>query len=185
MTKKVYRVRNWKEYNQNLVNRGSITLWFDEKSIDEWHHCERSGHRGRPEEYSDAALLCGLTLKAVFRLSYRATEGFLGSLIKVLGLKIRCPDYSLLCKRQKTLSIPKLRTEARKAPIDIVVDSTGLKVYGEGEWNVRQHGHSKRRIWRNLHLAINSKTQCIESFVLTDLGTQDCEAFPELVGRTN
>ena len=181
MTKKVYRVRNWKEYNQTLVNRGSITLWFDKSSIEKWHNCERSGRRGRPEEYSDAAILCGLTLKALFKLSYRATEGFLRSLITLLGLKIRCPDYSLLCKRQKTLSIPKHRKASSSEPLHIVVDSTGLKVYGEGEWKVRQHGHSKRRVWRKLHIAINSETQSIESFVLTDLGTQDCEAFPELV----
>lgn len=183
MTKKNYRVRNWKEYNQSLVNRGSITLWFDEPSIESWHNCERNGQRGRPEEYSDTAILCGLTLRAVFKLTYRATEGFLSSLINLLGLQIRCPDYSLLCKRQKTLPLPKLRKDASSEPLHIVVDSTGLKVYGEGEWKVRQHGHSKRRIWRKLHVAINSDTQRIESFVLTDLGTQDCEAFPELVEK--
>jgi len=182
MTKKVYRVRNWREYNQNLVNRGSITFWFDEESIRRWHDCDRSNQRGRPEEYSDMAILCGLTLRAQFKLSYRATEGFLGSIIKMLGVGIKCPDYSLLCKRQRTLEI-RIPHRNIKGPLHLIVDSTGLKIYGEGEWKVRQHGHSKRRVWRKLHLAINSKTQCIESFVLTDLGTQDCEAFEDLVNQ--
>lgn len=182
MPKQVYRVRNWKDYNQSLVNRGSITFWFDEESISKWHDCERGSARGRPKAYSDMAILCGLTLRSQFKLSYRGTEGFLSSLIKMLGLEIRCPDYSLLCKRQSTLEIP-LSKQDVKEPLHLVVDSTGLKIYGEGEWKVRQHGHSKRRIWRKLHLAINSNTQCIESFVLTDLGTQDCEAFPDLLNK--
>jgi hypothetical protein len=182
MNKKLYRVRNWGEYNQSLVKRGSITFWFSEEALQQWKSTERSGKRGRPEKYSSVAIHCGLTLKVLLKLTFRATEGLIGSLLELLKWDLEVPDYSLLCKRQKELSL-KLPRKARTngEPLNIVVDTTGMKVYGEGEWKVRQHGTLKRRLWRKLHLAVNEKTHHIEAFELTDLGTQDCEGLPRLI----
>jgi Transposase DDE domain len=182
MTRKVYRVRNWREYNKALVNRGSITFWFNEECIKQWISTERSGNRGRPEKYSWLAIECGLTLKALLSLTFRATEGFIHSLSELMGLNLEVPDYSLLCKRQRTLEtkLPK-KTLPHGEKLTILVDSTGLKIFGEGEWKVRQHGVIKKRLWRKLHIALNSDTQEIEAFQLTDLRTQDFEGFEQLI----
>jgi hypothetical protein len=181
---KVGRVRNWAKYNEALVNRGSITFWFDEESIKNWHECDLEIKRGRPKKYSDFAITCGLTIKAIFKLSFRAVEGFIKSLVTNMKLSVEVPDYTLLCKRQKNLSIalPKIPLKPDEK-INIVVDSTGLKVFGEGEWKVRQHGYVKHRLWRKLHLAVNSKTQEVEAFELTDLGVQDCEGLDTLIKK--
>lgn len=184
MTKKVYRVRNWSDYNQALVNRGSITFWFSEKCIEDWLSKEKSGKRGRPEKYSSIAIECGLTLKALLKLTFRSTEGFIRSLSELMGLNLEVPDYSLLCKRQRSLEVklPKKSLPAGEK-LNILVDSTGLKIFGEGEWKVRQHGTMKKRLWRKLHIALNGDTQEIEGFELTDLGTQDWQAFETLLSE--
>ena len=182
MSKKTYRVRNWSKYNRALKNRGAITIWFSEEVISQWYETERSGKRGRPMEYKDVAIECGLTLKAVFKLPFRATEGLMISLMKLLKLEIKVPDYSLLCKRQKFMSVA-LKSGVSGEKIDLVVDTTGLKVYGEGEWKVRQHGWLKHRLWRKLHIGVNALTHEIEAMDLTDLGVQDCEGFSRLLKR--
>lgn len=184
MAKKAYRVRNWKDYNQALVNRGSITFWIDEQTIEDWHSKLKPVKRGRPLKYSDDAIICALTLKAIYKLTYRSTEGFLSSLIKLLNLDIDAPDYSLLCKRQSKLNIPLPTKNINPGePVNIVIDATGLKIFGEGEWKVRRHGYTKKRVWRKLHLAINSETQEIESFELTELGVQDCQGFSKVMEK--
>lgn len=184
MTQKVARARNWQKYNEALVQRGSITFWFDKNMLKNWHVNDSLNTRGRPRKYSDMAITCGLTLKAVFKLTFRAVEGFIRSLLDQLKISAETPDYTLLCKRQKTLTVNLPRSGIQtKEGIHILVDTTGLKVFGEGEWKVRQHGYTKRRVWRKLHLAINRKTQEIEAFELTDLGTQDCEGFPMLINK--
>jgi IS5 family transposase len=184
MSQETYRVRNWKEYNAALVKRGSVTLWFDEEAIKKWSAGKSVGKRGRPKKYSDMAIECGLTLKAMFKLTFRGVEGFIGSLVKSLKLELDVPDYTLICKRQKTVlvSLPKQK-KGKEESLHIVVDSTGLKVFGEGEWKVRQHGWVKHRLWRKLHLAINQDSQEIESFELTDLGIQDCEGLELLIDK--
>jgi len=117
------------------------------------------------------------------------TEGFIASLISGFALGIDAPHYSLLCKRQKTLNIPLPKSSQKNEPIHVVCNSTGLQVFGEGEgegegeWNVRQHGYIKKRLWRKLHLAINSKTHLIEASELTSLGTQDCQGFDALMNQ--
>lgn len=174
--------RNWNKYNEALVQRGSITFWFNEDAIQAWHTNDSLNSRGRPRKYSDIAIRCGLTLKAVFNLPFRAVEGFIKSLITLFKVKAEVPDYTSLCKRQKNLTInfPKNNLKTGEG-IHILVDSTGLKIFGEGEWKVRQHGYVKRREWRKLHLAINAKTQGIEAFKLTNLKVTDSEEFSALI----
>jgi len=176
------RVRNWRKYNEALVSRGSVTFWFDEATIENWHTNDSNNERGRPRKYSDMAIRCGLTLKAVFNLTFRAVEGFIRGLLEKFKLSAEAPDYTLLCKRQKSIEITLPKAPLRHSEkVHILVDSTGMKVFGEGEWKVRQHGYIKHRLWRKLHLAVNSVTQEIEAFELTELGVQDCEGFSQLV----
>jgi hypothetical protein len=180
MQKKRYHVRNWQDYNEALVKRGDINFWFDEEVIRQWHLTKSTGKRGRPRIYSDIAIQCALIMREIFRLPLRATEGLIRSFIKWGNLDIQSPDYSTLCLRQKDLAIflPKSK---KKVPLHAVVDSTGLKVFGEGEWKVRQHGYSKHRTWRKLHLAIDANSQEIEAAVVTTNDFKDSEILPDLL----
>ena len=153
-----YRIRNWKEYNQSLINRGSITFWFSEDAIAKWYSAERTGKPGRPDTYSDDASRCGLMIKMVFRTALRALQGFVSSLIESLGLDIVCPHYSVFSRRAKDLRIPLRKLLKPGEKLNVVFDSTGVKVFGEGEWKVRKHGYSKRRTWRKIHVGM-----CIDS----------------------
>src|SRR4029079_11027541 len=128
-----YRVRNWKEYNKSLVQRGSITLWVSEEVLEKWRTSEKTGKRGRPKEYADEIIQCILCLKAVYNLPFRAVEGFVKSLFFLQGVDLKVPDYSSLCKRQKYLTIPLLKNRRPGGDLHLVIDSTGLKVFGEGE----------------------------------------------------
>jgi IS5 family transposase len=178
--KRHYKIKHWRAYNEALVNRGSLTLWFEDAQIECWHQPERSGYRGSPMRYSEVAIQCGLTIRELFQLPLRSTEGFLRSLVKLLGVPLQVPDYSTLCRRQQTLSVTLPRPVAQ-APRHLVVDSTGLKVYGEGEWKVRQHGLGKRRTWRKLHLAVDSQSQEVVAVELTANFVGDAEVLPDLL----
>lgn len=178
--KALYRVRNWSQYNQSLVNRGNITVWFSQDAIEGWSSSKQRTGRGRPEEYSDTAIECCLVLRSLFHLPLRATQGFVEGMIHLLDLKIKAPDYTLLCKRSSHLKVD-LKSLPSKEPINIVIDSTGLKVYGEGEWKMRCHGKSKRRSWRKIHLAVNPDTHEIVGCELTDHKTHDCDKINDVL----
>jgi IS5 family transposase len=179
-----YRIRNWAEYNQNLKKRGDITLWISDDVIAAWRPDPmRPKKRGGQQEYSDVAIECLLTVKAVFDLAYRQTEGFANSLNMLLEIDLPIPDYTTLNRRAKTLQVS-VKATAKKGPIHVVVDSTGLKVYGEGEWKVRKHGASKRRTWRKLHLGVDEASGEIEAQVLTDAATDDAEVTEQLLEAT-
>jgi hypothetical protein len=171
--KKQYRVRNWREYNASLVERGSIEVWIDEEVLANWKP-QTSGprRRGAQVQYSAGAIECMLTLSAVLSLPLRQTEGFGRSVMKLLGAGVKVPDYTTLCKRKKDLNVNLSATKG-KGPLHLLVDSTGLRVYGEGEWKVRKHGTSKRRTWRKLHLSVDEATLEIEIAVLTEVGKDD------------
>ncbi len=167
-----YRIRNWNQYNAALIRRGSLTLWFDEEAIATWHHQERTGKRGAPKTYSDTAIVCALTLAAVYHLPLRAAQGMLGSIVSMLRLALPVPNYSTLSRRRQNLTAA-LPQRRRDEPLHVVIDSTGLKVFGEGEWKVRQHGIGKRRTWRKLHLGIDEATGEIVAAALTESGVAD------------
>jgi hypothetical protein len=184
MAKKAYRVRNWPKYNEALRKRGSITFWFTKNVIEHWQE-KPTGKKGRPRDYSDAVIICALTLRAIFHLPFRQLEGFMRSLVEIERLNIKVPDNSLICKRQKTVVVPLPKKKLKPGErVHILVDTTGSKVFGEGEWKVRQHGYIKHRLWRKLHVAVNNKTQEIEDFELTTLGIQDCEGLDMLVRKS-
>lgn len=159
-------VRNWRQYNESLVARGSITFWFDEATLAAWYHENDACKRGRPFLYSDSTIELFLTVRELLRLPYRQTEGFVRSLLALLVEGLDVPDFTSAAKRAAKLQV-KLAALPRTGKIDVVLDSTGLKVYGEGEWKVRQHGPSKRRTWQKLHIAIDPATQEILAEVLT------------------
>ena len=182
--KATYRVRNWAEYNRSLVSRGSITVWIDEDVIANWHpEAPDKRQRGGQMKYSDRAIECLLMLKAVYGLPYRQTIGFAQSLFALLDVDVTMPDYTLLCKRSGSLSVD-LAPSQSDEPKHIVVDSTGLKIYGEGEWKVRQHGYSKRRTWRKFHLGADEKTHELQAVVVTEANVDDAEAGKKLLEET-
>ena len=193
--KKKYKVVNWKEYNQALVDRGDFTLWISEEVIEQWRHDNKESKVGRPFVYSDMAIETILTLRELFRLTYRSTEGFAKGVMKLMQIDVAIPDFTSLSKRAKKISVS-LNASKVKGPVFLVVDSTGLKVHGEGECRacrvgcrpplfVRKYGYSKRRTWRKLHLAINEKTQEIEAEVLTDNATDNAAVVDELLDQTS
>lgn len=176
-----YRINNWKAYNKSLVDRGRITLWLADGLEDTWFCKTQTGKRGHPKQYSDASIELCLTLKHLYKLPYRATQGFVGSLLILSGFNLESPCYSQMSRRSGGLPVKLKRISANKGKLDIVVDSTGLKVYGEGEWKVRQHGVSKRRTWRKLHLAADPLDHEIVAHVLTGNEKSDDQVFPDVL----
>ena len=167
----IYRVRNWAAYDQALKQRGNVTLWFSADAVQAWRY-QGPAQRGAQFVYSDIAIETALTLRLVYHLPLRQTEGFVESVLELMGLALSAPDHSTLSRRQQDLHI-ELPTHSANEPIHVVVDSTGLKVYGEGEWKVRQHGRSIRRTWRKLHLGINEATGEIVAETLTENSVDD------------
>src|SRR5580698_992739 len=135
------RVTNWSEYDAALRQRGSLTVWFTEEAVAAWRAEPRTTRGGQPH-YSALAITTALTLLAVFRLPLRQTEGLIGSVIRLLGLDLAVPDHSTLSPRAETLAV--VRPQRRPAPLHLLVDSTGLKLCGAGEWLVEKHGATRR-----------------------------------------
>jgi len=169
-SKALYRVRNWCEYEKALVQRGSITFWLSEDFERTWVY---TGEKqcGSQFEYSDTAIEIMLTIKEVFHLTNRGVEGFVRSLFEMNNIHLPVPDHSTLTKRGKTL-IVKLPRKTGES-LNLVLDSTGLKIYGEGEWKVRKHGYSKHRTWRKLHVGANPGNGEIQVVVLTENSVSD------------
>lgn len=163
---KKYHIHNWPEYNRALIGRGSLTFWIDESAIKNWLSCSHTGRSGRPTFYSDDAILLLLTLREVYNLPLRALEGFAKSLFQQMGLALPVPSYTQISRRAKLLN-KKIPSLLKRGVLDIVCDSTGLKVYGEGEWKVKIHGKSKRRTWRKFHIGINANTQDVVVWEMT------------------
>jgi Transposase DDE domain len=180
--KLVYRVKNWKEYNESLVQRGDITLWFSEDAIAAWEHANREVKVGRPFTYSDTAIECLLVLRELFRLPYRQTEGLGRALVKLMEVEVAIPDFTSLAKRAAKLGVS-LELSSSQVPIDIVIDSTGLKVFGAGEWRSDAYRHPKRRTWRKLHLSINAASQEIVAETLTSNKCDDADMVPAILAQ--
>lgn len=179
-----YHVRNWKAYNRALVQRGSLTIWLDDAVLAAWKNQQKNGKRGRDQTYSDTTIITMLTLKAVFGLPLRATQGLTQSLFTLAHFSVPVPDYSTLSRRQATVAVPLPRTRATE-PVHLVVDSSGLKVYGEGEWKVRKHGWSKRRTWCAIHIGVDVDTQQVLACVMNEHGGGDAAVLPDVLAEVN
>ena len=176
-----YRTRNWKQYNQSLKNRGSITFWFSPEAIAKWYAEAPPEGPGRPKTYSDDAILCALMIRAVFHCRLRQLQGFIEAMIASLGLSLKCPHYSVFCRRAKNLNIPLRKPLKPGENLNVIFDSTGLKVFGEGEWKARKHGYSKRRTWRKLHIGMCADSGQIVVGALSSNAISDGAAMVEMM----
>src|SRR3954471_4019056 len=172
---------NWRDYDESLRRRGSVTGWFSDEAGEAWEGARRTRRGGQPE-YSDLAILTALTFKAVFRLAYRQTEGLIGSVTghPVLARAVRA--HPPVGRGAETLEVPRPKPRGDGAdsgaggdtgPMHLLVDSTGLKLYGAGEWLVEKHGTKRRRSWRKLHLGVDAEAGRIVAATLTDRDEDD------------
>ena len=180
--KQRHRVTNWADYEAGLRARGSLTIWFSDEAIEGWRAEARAGRGGQPR-YSSLAIITALTLRAVFRLALRQTEGLIGSILALLGLDLPVPDHSTMSRRAETLEVP--RPRCGREPVHLLVDSTGLKLCGPGEWLEEKHGTKRRRAWRKLHLATDADTGDIVASLLTDKDADDGSQVGPLLDRVD
>src|SRR3954464_1251331 len=175
-----HRATNWADYDAALRQRGSLTVWFTDEAVAAWRAEPRTTRGGQPW-YSPLAILTALTLRAVFRLGLRQTEGLVGSILRLLGLDLAVPDHTTLSRRAATLEVP--RSRPGTGPLHLLVDSTGLKLSGPGEWLVEKHGTRTRRAWRKLHLGVDAETGRIEAVELTTKDADDGSRVGPLLDR--
>lgn len=188
MAKTTYKLNNWSQYNNALIQRGSLSVWISEDAIDAWRY-DGPAQWGTDPTYSDFAIETCLRLRLVYSLPLRQTQGFVTSIFSVMDLDLPVPDYSTLSRRADDLAVDlsqesQQQDEQPNAPRHIVIDSTGLKVYGEGQWKERTHGKSKRRTWRKLHLGVDPKTGEITAERLTDNSKHDTSQVEALLEET-
>ena len=174
-----YRTTNWPEYNAALRQRGSLDVWFDPQM--DWFSVP-SGRPGRPLRFSDRAIELCLTLKGLFHLPLRQVTGLVASLLRMAKLDWPVPDYTTLCRRQKTLSV-NLVGRVSSSGLHLLVDSTGIKMMGEGEWKTRKHGASYRRQWRKVHIGIDAETLDIRAIEVTTNAAGDAQTLPDLLSQ--
>src|SRR3954466_394080 len=175
------RVTNWSEYNEALRQRGSLTVWFTDEAIAAWKAAPRTTPGGQPH-YSDLAITTALTLRAVFHLALRQTEGLIGSILQLLGVALPVPDFSTLSRRAQSLELP-AQPRTTGGAIHLLVDSSGLKLGGPGEWLVEKHGTSKRRSWRKLHIGFDAVSGRIVAAILTDRDVDDASQVEPLLDQ--
>jgi hypothetical protein len=166
-----HRVTNWRDYDTALRNRGSLTIWFTEEALVGWRAQSRKTPGGQPH-YSNLAIETALTLRAVFRLALRQSEGLIGSIMELLEIDLPVPDHSTLSRRACGVPVQNL-PRSGTGKLHLIVDSTGLKLRGAGEWLFEKHGTSKRRSWRKLHVGIDADNGQIVAFDLTDKEIDD------------
>ena len=186
-----YKTTNWSAYNDSLKRCGSLSIWFDPEMV--WVP-PPSGKRGRQQSFSDAAIQARLTLKVLFGMPLRQTTGFVQSSLRLIGLDWSVPDFSTLCRRQKTLNVS-LPNRGGTGPLNLLIDSTGIKAEGEGEWNARPPlsrmpcmccraaGGPKRRTWRKIHIGIDEETLEVRAVEVTTSNVGDAPMLPELLNQ--
>jgi hypothetical protein len=165
------------------VNHGNLTLWVEEEALQAWQYTGPR-QRGAQYVYAETAIQCVLTLRAVYHLALRAAQGLAESVFTLLEVSVPVPTYSTLSRRGARSEIDLSRFSS-SAPVHLVLDSSGFKVYGEGEWKVRQHGWSKRRTWRKLHLGVDEATGEIVAAVASEAGVTDDDVVPDLMEQVD
>ena len=180
MGKSKKKIANWSEYNEALCKRGSVTFWIDDSAVEAWQCKTHHGKRGRGFQFSDTAIETALMIKGIFSLPLRALQGFIDSIFTLMRVPLRSPNYTSISKRSKTVQV-KYKNKSKGSVRHIAIDSTGLKVFGEGEWKVKKHGAEKRRTWRKLHLAVDVDTHDVISAEVSLVNVGDSEALPTLL----
>jgi Transposase DDE domain len=179
--KTAYRVKNWRAYDQSLRDRGDITVWISQDAIEAWTPAQ-TGKRGAQPVYSDVAIETALTLRLLFRLPLRQTEGFLGSVLILMDLTLPCPDHTTLSRRNATVAIQRQIDQAPAEAIALIVDSSGLKVCGQGEWHSQKPGEKPHKRWKKLHIGVDAQGRIVASTV-TESHEQDPSQVPALLSQ--
>lgn len=177
-----YKVRNWSQYNESLKKRGSLSLWISEDAIKKWKSPKNPRFIGAPQKYSNDAILCMMMIKVVYHLPYRQLIGFLVQIFTLMGLDLPIPHFTTVADRARSLGSV-FKKLSKSNPKDLVFDSSGFKIYGEGEWQMRKHGKQKRRRWKKFHIGICPKTHEIVLAEVTELEVADCEVAPNLIKK--
>jgi Transposase DDE domain len=181
--KTAYRVKNWAEYDKALRDRGDLTLWISQDAIDAWTP-PQTGKRGAQPVYSDLAIETALTFRLLFHLALRQTEGFFGSVLQLMDLTLPCPDHTTLSRRNATVEVRRQIDRAPQGPVCVIVDSTGLKVCGQGEWHTQKHGEKKHKRWKKLHIGVDAQGQIVAS-TMTESHEQDPSQVPALLSQVD
>jgi len=163
-----FKVQNWAEYEAGLRRRGSLTLWIEEAALDQW---QSVGPKGQARYHAMAIETC-LLLRSAFKMALRQAEGLMDSVLSLMGLPISAPDHTTVSRRAVGLLV-RMSAPAPKGPLQVLIDSTGLQVFGAGQWLEAKHGAKSRRTWRKLHLAVDANSGMIVAQVLTDQQTDD------------
>ena len=174
-----YRTTNWKSYNDGLKQRGSLLIWLDKHMV--WR-APRAGRPGRPPVFSDDAIQFCLMVKVLFGLPLRQTTGMVASILQMARLDWSVPDFSTLSRRQKTISVD-ISSRRAAGPLNLLVDSTGIKFLGDGEWLARKHGTHRRRQYRKVHLAMDTATGDIRAVEFTSSREGDSPVLPDLLDQ--
>jgi hypothetical protein len=178
-----YRIKNWQEYEASLRNRGDITIWLSRDAIDTWTP-PKNGKRGGQPIYSDIAIETSLTLRLVFHLPLRQAEGFLKSILKLMELYLPCPDHTTVSRRNRTVNVCRSTGMLPDGPMHFIVDSTGLKICGQGEWHFKKHGKRLRKLWKKLHIGVDENGWILVSKV-TDGHEHDPSQVPNQLAQFN
>jgi len=174
-----FKVRNWPAYEAGLRRRGSLTLWIEDAALGDW----QSTGPGGQARYTDAAIQASLMLRMAFKLALRQTEGLMMSVLTLMGLTLSAPDHSTVSRR--AVALPVIQpAQVPLGPLHVLIDSTGLQVYGAGQWLEAKHGAKSHRTWRKLHLAVDAANGMIVAQTLTDQDTDDPSQVGPLLNRS-
>lgn len=180
-----FKVTNWAEYEAGLRRRGSLMLWMTPEALSSWQAPKRTTRGGQPR-YSDLAIETALTLGLLFGLRLRQTEGLLTSVLTLMGLDLAVPDHTTLSRRASKRRLPDRRRKHQapgKGHVHVLIDSTGLEIYGAGQWLEEKHGAKSRRNWRKLHLALDAGSGDIIAHVMTDQDAGDASQVEALLDQ--
>jgi len=182
-----YKLSNWSDYNNALKQRGNLTVWFTDEAMKLWYYkAPKKKSQGRQKTYSNFAIRTARVLGTVFDQRLRQTEGLLGSIVKLMDVSLSIPDYTTICRRTADIQIPNLSTMLDSDEIiNLIIDSTGLKIYGPGEWHQCKHSLKERRSWRKLHLGIDRNSGKVACSELTTHEVGDPTPVPELLNTIN
>ena len=171
------KIKNWSEYNKSLKNRGNLSIFISESIIKDGRIVfpKKADKVGRPKKYTDEFIEFALSVRELFRLPFRQTIGLIEYLFSLMGLSTDdLPDYTTLSRRMPSLNVRYYDNNAcDKNGIVMLIDSSGFKVFGEGEWMVRKHGATYRRTLRETHIALDYKTRDIIGFINTSAHVHD------------